>query len=197
MREMIKLVFVLTVLSSLSGGLLAAIRSGTQERIKGQVLQFVQGPAIRSIMAGASNDPITDRFTLEINGKEQNFFVGKFDGKAKLVAFETQGPGYGGDVGMMVAVDLESGKFSGVSVTTHNETPGMGARIQTDKDFNKQFVGLPVNSAPKVNKDGGAINAMSGATITSRAATVAVTRAGEIYEQNQSKIKDKAQTFSG
>ena len=66
MREMIKMVVVLTVLSTVSGGLLAAVKSGTQERIENQVLNFVKGPAIRSIMEGATNDPINDRFNLAV-----------------------------------------------------------------------------------------------------------------------------------
>jgi Na+-translocating ferredoxin:NAD+ oxidoreductase subunit G len=46
MNEMIKMVVVLTVLAALSGGLLAAVRTGTSEQIESQQLQFVKGPAI-------------------------------------------------------------------------------------------------------------------------------------------------------
>jgi len=76
MREMIKMVVVLTVLSSLSGGLLAAIRNETKDKIENQQLQFVKGPAIKVILEEASNDPITDRFKLKVNGKEKSFFCG-------------------------------------------------------------------------------------------------------------------------
>jgi electron transport complex protein RnfG len=58
MREMIKMVVVLTVLSSFSGGLLAALRDGTKDKIENQQLEFVKGPAIRKILvetAGATN----------------------------------------------------------------------------------------------------------------------------------------------
>ncbi len=40
MREMISMVVVLTVLSAFSGGMLAAVRTGTQDKIENQVLKF-------------------------------------------------------------------------------------------------------------------------------------------------------------
>ena len=197
MREMIKMVIVLTVLASLSGGLLAAVKNNTQERIDSQVLKFVKGPAIVKILEGASNDPIQDRFPLTVNDEERNFFVAKYDGKPKTVAFETKASGYGGDMGVMVAFNIKTGEISGVSVTTHNETPGVGARVETASDFKNQFVGLPITAEPKVKKDGGDITAISGATITSRAVTKAVRKAGELYQAHKAKIKDKAQSFAG
>ncbi|MBT8356989.1 MAG: electron transporter RnfG, partial [Deltaproteobacteria bacterium] len=106
MREMIKMVVVLTVLCTFSGGLLAAIRSGTKDKIEYQQLKFVKGPAIKSILAGASNDPIVDRFKLKDEKIERSFYVGVFDGKASAVAFESFGKGFGGDIGLMVAVNL-------------------------------------------------------------------------------------------
>ncbi len=65
MREMIKMVVVLTVISLLSGGLLAALRDGTKERIESQELEFVKGPAIRSIFEGVTNDPVASRFQIK------------------------------------------------------------------------------------------------------------------------------------
>ncbi|MGM0452134.1 MAG: RnfABCDGE type electron transport complex subunit G [Thermodesulfobacteriota bacterium] len=197
MREMMKMVIVLTVLASLSGGLLAAVKNNTQERIDSQVLEFVKGPAILKILEGTSNDPIKDRFSLTVKDEERNFFVAKYDGKPKTVAFETKASGYGGDMGVMVAVNIQTGEISGVSVTTHNETPGIGARIETASDFKNQFEGLSITAGPKVKDDGGEINAMAGATVTSRAVTAAVRKAGDLYKTHESKIKDKAQSFAG
>lgn len=79
MREMIQMVVVLTVLSCVSGGLLAAIKTNTEERIAYQQLKFVKGPAILAILEGSSNNPITDRFTLKDGEVERSFFVGVFD----------------------------------------------------------------------------------------------------------------------
>ncbi|UCF91323.1 MAG: RnfABCDGE type electron transport complex subunit G [Desulfobacterales bacterium] len=195
MREMIKMVVVLTILSCVSGGLLAAVRSGTQERIENQVLEYVKGPAVREILQGVSNDPITDRFKLKIGDAEESFFVGVYDGAPKVVAFETAGKGYGGDVGLMVGVDVKEDKLVGVGVTTHSETPGMGARAKTDPGFVAQFKGLALTQPFKVNQDGGSINALSGATITSRAVCAAATEAEKLYNELKPQIQAKLQEF--
>jgi Na+-translocating ferredoxin:NAD+ oxidoreductase subunit G len=197
MREIIKMVVVLTILSSLSGGLLAALKSGTQERIDRQVLQFVKGPAIKKILKGATNDPIADRFTITDGKSRRSFFVGKFNGKANVVAFEEFGAGFGGNVGLMVAVNVDTDKIVGISATTHNETPGFGAGIETDKGFTVQFNGMSITAAPKVTKDGGKINALSGATITSRAVCSAVGKAEEMYQRLKPEIQKQLRTFSG
>lgn len=191
MREMIKMVLVLTILSFFSGGLLAYIRNGTQERIDNQVLEFVKGPAIRDIFEGATNDPIVDRFTLKDGDADRTFFVGVFDAEPRGVAFETSGKGYGGDVGLMVGIDTKDNKLIGVGVTTHGETPGMGARAKTDPNFVAQFKELPIDKPFKVTQDGGSINALSGATITSRAVSAAATEAEDIYKRLQPQITEK------
>jgi electron transport complex protein RnfG len=83
MREMIKMVVVLVILSSFSGGLLAAVRNSTKDKIELQQLTFVKGPAIKSILEGAANDPIVDRFKIEYEGGTASFFVGVFDGETQ------------------------------------------------------------------------------------------------------------------
>jgi electron transport complex protein RnfG len=195
MREMIKMVIVLTILSCFSGGLLAYIRNNTQERIDNQVLEFVKGPAIRSIFEGATNDPIKDRFSIKDGDVERTFFVGVFDGEPRGVAFETSGKGFGGDVGVMTGFDVKDNKLLGVSVTTHSETPGMGARAKSDPSFTAQFKGLSLEKPYKVTADGGSINALSGATITSRAVSAATTNADEIYQKLKSQIADNLKKF--
>ena len=195
MREMIKMVVVLTVLSCFSGGLLAYVRSGTKERIENQVLEFVKGPAVRTILQGASNDPIADRFKLKVGDQEETFFVGVFNGNPDAVAFETSGKGFGGDVGLMVGIDVKTDKLLGVSVTTHSETPGMGARAKTDPAFVAQFKGLGLDKPFKVTQDGGSINALSGATITSRAVCSASDEAVQLYEKLKPQLVEKLKEF--
>ena len=196
MREMIKMVVVLLVLSSVSGGLLAAVKDSTEQRIEIQQLTFVKGPAIASILEGAGNDPITDRFQLKIGEQDVSFFVGVFDGEPSGIALETYGKGYGGDVGVMVGIDVKNNKLMGVSVTTHAETPGMGAKAKDDPSFVAQFKGLDVMDAYKVTSDGGGINAISGATITSRAACAATTEAARIFNEIKPQLSEKLKEFS-
>ena len=196
MREMIKMVVVLTVLSAFSGGLLAAIQNSTQERIDYQKLKYVQGPAIRNILKGSSNDPISDRFKLKTESSEKSFFAGVFDGSADSVAFETFGKGYGGDIGVMVGINVKDDKIIGAGVTTHSETPGVGARAKTEPDFVSQFKGQSVLETFKVRTDGGQVDALSGATFTSRGVSAALTDAGKIYKQLKPQIEEKLKSFS-
>jgi electron transport complex protein RnfG len=196
MREMIQMVVVLTILSCVSGILLASIESGTKEKIAYQQLKFVKGPAIRSILEGASNDPIVDRFNLKDGEVDRSFFVGVFDGQANTVAFETSGKGYGGDVGLMVGVNLTDDKIVGVGVTTHSETPGVGSRAKTEPAFAAQFKGLPLEDEFKVKTDGGQVDVLSGATLTSRGVSGAVTEAVKIYERLKPQLAEKVKEFS-
>lgn len=191
MWEMIKMVVVLTVLSTVSGWSLASIRNETKERIENQQLQYVKGPAIGQILEGASNNPIEDRFKLADGEKEKSFFVGVFDGKANVVTFESFGKGYGGDIGLMVGVDTQDDTIVGVNVTTHSETPGLGAVAKDKPDFVSQFRGVPILEPIMVSNDGGDINAMSGATITSRALCKAATDAGGVYQRLKPQLTEK------
>lgn len=193
---MIQMVVVLTVLSFVSGGLLAYVKDGTKDKIEFQQLTFVKGPAIKEILKDAANDPITDRFKLKDGDAERSFFVGVFDGKPDTVAFESFGKGYGGDIGVMVGVKLEDDKIIGVGVTTHSETPGLGSRAKTDPTFVAQFDGKSIKETFKVKTDGGQVDALSGATLTSRGVSAALTDAGKIYESLKPQIADKLKSFS-
>jgi electron transport complex protein RnfG len=196
MREIIKMVVVLTILSCFSGGLLAYINTATEERIENQVLEFVKGPAVRSIFADATNDPIADRIQVKDGDIERTFFVAVIDGEPRAVAFETFGKGgYGGDVGLMVGIDVKEDKLIGAGVTTHAETPGMGAKAKTDPSFVAQFQDLAVNEPIKVTNDGGTINVISGATMTSRAVSSAATEATQIFQQLKPQITEKIKEF--
>ena len=197
MREMIKMLIVLTILATLSGGLLAAIRDGTKDRIENQVLEFVKGPAIRSILEGASNDPIVDRFQIKDGDLEHTFFVGVMDGEPRAVTLEMFGKGgYGGDVGLMVGIDTKDNKVVGVGVTTHAETPGMGAKAKTDPSFAAQFRDLTLDEPINVTVDGGSINSISGATMTSRAVCSAANDAVKIYQKLEPQLAEKLKEFN-
>jgi electron transport complex protein RnfG len=196
MQEMIKMVVVLTILTSFSGGLLAALKDGTKERIENQELELVKGPALRVILEGASNDVVADRFKVTDNDVERDIFVGVFDGKPNTVAFETEANGFADKIGLIVAFNIDEDKLAGIGVTTHKETPGLGARAKTDTNFSKQFAGLPATDPVKVNQDGGSINALGGATITSRAVCAGTSDAIEIYKKIKPKLVEELKEFS-
>ena len=81
--------------------------------------------------------------------------------------------GFGGTIDMVVGVGTD-GTVTGVSIISMSETSGLGANASRDS-FRSQFIGKSGQLA--VSKDGGEIDALTGATITSRAVTGGVTSA--------------------
>lgn len=86
----------------------------------------------------------------------------------------TEAKGYGGAIEVMTGIRPD-GTVSGVTILSMSETPGLGAKTK-ESSFLRQYTGA---NAPDlaVNKDGGTVNAVSGATISSRAVTEAVNSA--------------------
>lgn len=195
MREMINMVVVLTVLSAFAGGLLAAVKTGTEERIENQILKFQKAPAIKAILSDVSNDPLKDRFKVMDDTQEITFFVGKVDGEPTAVCFETKGKGFGGDIGFMVGIDLKADSFIGSSVTTHAETPGVGSRAKDDPKFVSQFNGKTMEDNLSVKSEGGSIDAMSGATVTSKGVCIAAKAAQDIYKRLKPEIEKEIQNM--
>ena len=94
-------------------------------------------------------------------------------GKAGGYVVEVAPGGFGGAINMVVGVDL-NGSVTGVSITGMTETSGLGTGAN-DAGFRAQYIGG--NGGFAVNKDGGGIDALTGATITSRAVTNGVNAA--------------------
>ena len=181
MREMMSMIVVLTLLSVVSGGLLAAVKSSTEVRIEEQVLKFQKAPAIKEIFPEVTNNPIQERFNIKSGDLTVQVFPGKLADGHKAVAFEAKGTGFGGPVGLMVGVDLENDEVVGVRVTTHSETPGIGARAKDDPSFVSQFAGKKMAVNFNLKKNGGEIDAMSGATVTSTGVSQAAQEAQKLY----------------
>lgn len=188
MRDVIKLFLIVTIFSAVSGWALATVRNLTGERIEIQQLTYVKGPALKEILAGSTNDPITDRFKVPDGKKQIDVFTGVFEGKKNTVAFEVSGKGYGGNIGIMVAFNIEKDELAGIGVTTHSETPGLGARAKTEPSFRAQFKGVSINKPVKVRPEGGDIDALSGATVTSKGVCAGVNNSIEIYKRLKTEI---------
>lgn len=195
MRDIIRMVVVLAALSALSGGLLASVKNGTSAKIEYQQLKFVKGPAIKEILQGSTNDPLVDRFKIKDGDVERSFYVGVFDGEPRGVAFETFGKGIGGDIGIMVGVDLKTDKLLGIGITTHHETPGLGSKAKDDPSFRAQFKDMPFDKPFKIKQNGGAVDAISGATITSKGVCAGL-NAADFYSRLKSQIVEKASAFA-
>ena len=82
-------------------------------------------------------------------------------------------PGYGGDVKVLTGIDKNL-TVTGVRILEHSETPGLGAN-STKESFYTQYNGKTKEIGVKKNSPGeNDIQALSGATVTSKAVTKAV-----------------------
>lgn len=113
---------------------------------------------------------------------------------ADVVAFN----GYSGKIRMLVGVMTESkgnGVLLGVRVIDHKETPGLGDKIDVRKsDWIKQFAGKSMFDDErqfKMSKNSGAIDALSGATISSRAVAKTAQQVLTYYKHNGKAVFDK------
>lgn len=185
MKEMLRMIVVLSLICGLSGLTLATVRQATSSRIEEQVLTYVQGPALEQIFTDYDNNPINERKSFELKDRSITVFPAKKDGKLVGVAFETFGKGYGGDIGVMVGFNTDGTHLEGIGITTLKETPGLGARV-VEPEYRDQFRKHPTDSIA-LKKQGGAISAISGATISSTGSVAAVNEAVQIFQT----IKDQ------
>lgn len=114
-------------------------------------------------------------------------------GVITAVVLEAIAPdGYSGNIGLLIGIDV-NGTVTGVRVTAHRETPGLGDYIaRTKSPWIEQFVGKslgnPASSRWKVTKDGGMFDARAGATITPRAVVRAVRNALDYFARHRAAL---------
>jgi len=188
MKEVLKLSLVLMLIAGVSAGVLAFVSEKTEEPIK-ESLRAERLSAVESVLPEFDNEPDKDTVLLKDGGEEIVFYRGRKDGKIVGVAFSVVAPnGYSGEIEIMVGVDT-SGVVTGVEILKHLETPGLGAKIETE-DFRAQFKGKSARDPETwdVQKDGGIFKQITGATISSRAVTHAIGRGLECFEKNKSRV---------
>ncbi|MBZ0215961.1 MAG: electron transport complex subunit RsxG [Fimbriimonadaceae bacterium] len=176
----------LVAAAALSGGDLLTrdeIRARRQEDLKSSITQVI--PA-----GFYDNDLLKD--TIELSGANQDkilVYRARLNGQARGVAFQISEPGYGGDIDIIMGVATD-GTLLGVRVLSHSETPGLGDKIEVNKDdWILGFDGRSLDSLSadgwRVKKDGGVFDQFSGATITPRAVVRAVKRGLDFFAANR------------
>ncbi len=187
--QYIKMVVVLTGIAAICGFLLSGVKQVTEARIEQQILVNVKGPALKAVLESSTNNLLEDRQAVAMEeGQEHVVFIGKKDGSPWAIAFESKATGFGGDIGVMVGFDLEKDVLTGIGILTHQETPGLGARI-TESAFTDSFKGKSLTAVFKVKKDNGEVDAVSGATYSSRGVCAAVEKCIALYPEIKEKVK--------
>jgi len=188
-RDIIKMLVVLTAICAASGFILALVHSVTKEPIEYAMLKNVKEPAVKAVLTGFDNDPVKDRISIDMGkdkkGKDVKLvvFPAKKGGKTFAVAFESSAQGYHGPIGVMVGMDVAKKALSGISIVSHSETPGLGARI-IEPDFTDSFKGKSMDEELGV----GDISALSGATLSTKGVVGAVNKARGLFDKYQSQM---------
>lgn len=126
------------------------------------------------------------------NGEPITVYQGSKDGSITALAFSVSSYGYGGKILAIMALN-PAGEILGVRILSHAETPGLGDKIEIEKnDWILGFNGLSLASTPAqdwaVKKDGGRFDQFSGATITPRAVVKAVKQGLDFFVSQQDKL---------
>ena len=160
---------LLAVTNSVTKPQIEKLQIETANKTKAQVLSVAES--------------FSEEKTVDLNGVTYTYFEG-YDKDENIAGyvFTTSAKGYGGDIVTMVGV-LNDGAVSGIDFLSISETAGLGMNADAD-DFKNQYVGK--TGGIEVNKNTPAeneIQALTGATITSKAVTSAVNTALELYEE--------------
>ncbi len=169
--------FIITAVAAVALGYVYSITKTPIQNAKDEKLKT----AINIVVPGADKGEIKCD-TVVVDGKDLYFYSVSVDNKIIGTAVNTFSPnGFGGLIRVMVGFD-EQGKIIDSNVLEHKETPGLGDK--SDKkvsSWNEQFKQMDIasmkNQTLKVKKDDGEVDAITAATITSRAYCDAIQRA--------------------
>lgn len=165
---MARLVLVLFAVTAIVALLLGVVDFITKDKIAANIKAKTDA-AMSAVLAADSYDKL-DSFT--DNSGLVNSMYKASDASGEFLGYvcEVSPNGFGGAINMVVGVDAY-GSVTGISIVKMTETSGLGANA-ANTAYREQYVGKSGTLA--VNKDGGEIIALTGATVTSRAVTEGV-----------------------
>jgi electron transport complex protein RnfG len=184
------MIFTLGLVATLCGilivsayrGTLPAVNANKRIKLERAVFKVIPGAAsMKEFVATTGGIAPAGGDSTNVGVK----FYAAYDkaGALKGIAAEGAATGYADLVRVLYAYDPDRQAITGIGVVSMRETPGIGDRILTDKDFIKNFEALDVSLAPDMKSLAHAvvtvkhgtkqhpweIDAISGATVTSKA----------------------------
>lgn len=191
----------LTAFALITTGLIALTYELTAPRIKSQEQQQLQ-KILGSIVPPALHDNDIEHDCTEVTNASllgddsaKTIYRARLQGEPVALVLQTMTPdGYSGDIELLVGVNL-AGEVTGVRVLKHQETPGLGDKIDIRiSDWILSFNGKSIASGEQkywaVKKDGGQFDQFTGATITPRAMVKAVKNALLLAAEQQQMLFD-------
>ena len=176
----LKMVITLFLVTTISSAAVGYVYEITKEPIARAMLNK-KIKAIKEVVPNFDNNPIDEKYSKKVNGGDLSFYPAKKEGILVGTAVETfTSKGFSGKIKLMVGL-LPSRKIYDIAVLEHKETPGLGDKmVKSKSDFSAQFKSKdPSVFKLIVKKDGGDVDAITAATISSRAYCDAVQRASD------------------
>ncbi|MFV8783824.1 electron transport complex subunit RsxG [Microbulbifer sp. SA54] len=193
---------ILTLFAIATAGTLAVTQITTREPIE-RAIREASAKALLEIIPldRHSNDLLVDTYPIPrqywaLLGLKQEANINlarEEDGTITAAIIPAVAPdGYSGPIRLLVGVNRD-GTIAGVRVTNHAETPGLGDKVEVKKSdwvlsFNGKSLQDPARDQWKVQKDGGAFDQFTGATITPRAVVHQVRKVLDFVAENREKI---------
>jgi len=157
LKYILRLTLTLLLITAVVAGLLGLVNYLTEDKIAALTKAKAEN-AMQEVLPAAHYEPIAH----SMDGVAEAY---RADELGYVVRVNVNG--FGGAIDMMVGVGTD-GKVRGVSIISHSETASLGANCVRE-DFRAQYIGA--DGALAVRKDGGTVDALTGATVTSRAVT--------------------------
>lgn len=178
------MILSLGLITILSGVLLGGMYVLTEEPIARQNAEQ-RISAIRELAPPFTNDPEKDACNVNVDGQEFRVYPAIKDGALQGAAVQgSTMQGFGGEIQVMVGFN-KKGDILDYRVMKHAETPGLGSRMEAwfrDPTGARSIIGFNPGSSPlAVTKDGGKVDGITAATISSRAFLSAVSNAYKAY----------------
>jgi electron transport complex protein RnfG len=190
MREITKLVLVLVLICGISSAALTAARRVLEPRIEKQNDLFIRGPALNRLFAKPAAELLDNKAIFPIDNHPYPIFYLEDGGEITGLAVEAAGSGgYGGDIVVMIGMDMKRDRMLGLEIVRHSETPGVGSQVEKPS-FRDQWKNLPINQSVALRTDGGQIDAISGATYSSKAVVNGTNEIANLMSRHRDDIID-------
>ncbi|WP_142531573.1 RnfABCDGE type electron transport complex subunit G [Saccharicrinis carchari] len=184
---LINMVLALLIITSIAGASLGMVYKVTKEPIAMAKLAKQQN-AIKEVVPGFDNNPTDDMY--QLTSKEgyilQVFPCKKGDELLGVAISSKTDKGFSGEIKIMVGLKPD-GTIINYAVLEHKETPGLGTKMDDwfrgDNPSQSIVNRDPANTRMSVSKDGGDIDAITAATISSRAFLDAIMIAYDTYKE--------------
>lgn len=184
--NMVISLFVITIISGFSLGYVNELTVGPIE--KGKIERKVN--ALKVVLPAFDNNPVEQVLLIKSEFAKDSVEVypafenNEFVGAAVIGSTEK---GFSGLIKIMVGFKPD-GTIQNIEVLEQKETPGLGTKMKDEKFLSQFRDKNPSNFNLKVSKDGGEVDALTGATITSRAFGEAVQMAYNEFMKNNSSL---------